>query len=294
LISLQGNKKVYTLLGKKVLLSRLFAEEACNNIENNSEIKYIIYCDKSTMNYSQKWYRHIFVSQLKIYLKKKDDIFDKYKIEFYDGRIYEKINQIKLDNNNNDPLKNSNTIQNNIDTNLPYKDNSKTKKEEELEKQLITDNINITEFESKNLEEYKQIKNKICIENEYYLINDVYSPIEDEEYFLPNYYDPFPLIRTHLNNSFSPKNDLYFKNILQITKSEDIYQSKIPKIRNHSMSVASMKKAQSHTKLMLKLKKSQTIFGHAYIIKKILYIMNQVYKNNERQFFFNKGSVGYW
>ena len=46
LISLQGNKKVYTLLGKKVLLSRLLAEEACNNIENNSEIKYIIYCDK--------------------------------------------------------------------------------------------------------------------------------------------------------------------------------------------------------------------------------------------------------
>ena len=286
LISLQGNKKVYTLLGKKALLSRLLAEEACDNIDNDSKIKYVIYCDKQTMNYSQKWYRHIFVSQLKIYLTKKDDIFDKYKIEFFDGRMDEKIKQIKLDKN--DPIKDSNIVQNSID-NFFDKDNLKTKKEE-LEKQLFTDNIN--ELESKNLEEYKQIKNKICIENEYYMINDVYSPIEEEEYFFPSYYDPFPLIRTHLNNSFSSKNDLYFKNILQIKNNEDIYQSKIPKIRKYSMSTSSINKAQSHTKLMLKLKKSQTIFGHSYIIKKILNIMNLVYKNNERQFFLIRGPLG--
>ena len=51
LISLQGNKKVYTLLGKKVILSRLFAEEACKNTENDDKINYIIYCDKYTVKY---------------------------------------------------------------------------------------------------------------------------------------------------------------------------------------------------------------------------------------------------
>ena len=65
------NKKVYTLLGKKVLLSRLLAEEACKDVENDNTIKYIIYCDKPTMIYSQKWYRYIFVYQLRIFLTKK-------------------------------------------------------------------------------------------------------------------------------------------------------------------------------------------------------------------------------
>ena len=289
LISLQGNKKVYTLLGKKVILSRLLAEEACKNAVNDNNIKYIIYCDKPTMNYSQKWYRHIFVSQLKIYLTKKDEIFEKYKIEFYDGRVEKKlIKQIQLDKNK--PLEHLNMDQNNLM--LIDKEDSKLKNEklDINQKQYLIDNE--AELEAKNDEEYKQMKKKICIENEYYLINEVYSPIEDEEYFIPSYYDPFPLIRTHLNNSYSPKNKLYFKNILQITNNEDIYQSKISKIRNHSMSKVSIHQAESHTKMMLKLKKSQTIFGHSIFVKKFYNIMNHVYKNKKRQFFIINGPFG--
>ena len=280
LISLQGNKKVYTLLGKKVLISRLLAEEACKNVENDNTMKYIIYCDKPTMNYSQKWYRYIFVSQLKIYLTKKDDIFDKYIIEFFNGKSEEKIIQ-QNEIEENKPLENSNINKDNLDLKI---------NKEDLENPNLTGNIN--EQEAKNNEENNQINNKIIIENEYNLLSEIYTPIEDDEYFLPSYYDPFPLIRTHLNNAYSPKNSLYFKNILQISKVEDINTSKIPKIRNHSMSLSSLNKAQSHTKLMLKLKKSQTIFGHSLIVKKIINIMNHVYKNNKKQFFIIKGPFG--
>ena len=288
LINLQGNKKVFTLLGKKVILSRLLAEEACKNAENNEKIKYIIYCDKTTMNYSQKWYRHIFVSQLKIFLTKKDDIFNKYRIEFYDGKSNDKIiKQIKFDKNT--PLENSNIDQNNIELNAV--EESKNKNEEELaDKKNMFENI--IEIESKNEEEYKQMKKKFCIENEYILINEVFSPIEDEEYFIPNYYDPFPLLRTHMNNSFNPKNKLYFRNILQISPNENINESKTAKIRVHSMSNVSIHKAQSHSKMMLKLKKSQTIFGCSSLIKKFITILNHVYKNNKRQFFLIKGPLG--
>ena len=289
LISLQGNKKVYTLLGKKVLLSRLLAEEACKNAVNDNNIKYFIYCDKSTMNYSQKWYRHILVSQLKIYLTKKDDIFDKYKIEFYDGRTDQKvIKQIQQDTNK--ILEHSNIDQNNIDK--IYPDESKLKKDDlnfNPNEYLIE---NEAEVETKNDDEYKKIKNKISFENEYNLISEVFSPIEDDEYFVPSYYDPFPLIRTHLNNSYSPKNKLYFKNILQISNNENIYQSKVPKFRKHTMSTTSIHKAQSHTKMMLKLRKSQTIFGHSILLKKFKNIMNHVYKNNKRQFFLIRGPLG--
>ena len=61
-------------------------EEALKNVENNDKINYIIYCDKSTVKYSQRWYRHIFVSQLKVYLTKKNDDFEKYKLEFNYGK----------------------------------------------------------------------------------------------------------------------------------------------------------------------------------------------------------------
>ena len=287
LINLQGNKKVFTLLGKKVILSRILAEEACKNAENNEKIKYIIYCDKSTMNYSQKWYRHIFVSQLKIFLTKKDDIYNKYRIEFYDGKTNDKIiKQIKFDKNI--PLEKSNIDQNNIEIN-PL-DESKNKNDEITEKKNILENI--IDIESKNDEEYKKMKKKFYIENEYILINEIFSPIEEEEYFIPSYYDPFPLLRTHINNSFNPKNKLYFRNILQISNNESISESKTAKIRVHSMSNVSIHKAQSHSKMMLKLKKSLTIFGCSSLIKKFITILNRVYKINKRQFFLIKGPLG--
>ena len=286
LVCLQGNKKVYTLLGKKVILSRLLAEEACRRAYNDNDLKYIIYCDKPTVKYSQKWYRHIFVCQLKIYLTKKNDIFDKYKIEFNDGKTEDKaIKQIQFDKNIS--LENSNIDQNNI-----LKDEFKLKSEDFNIKNDNNNDEFAFDIETKNDEEYKKIKNKIFFINEYNLINEIYSPIEDEEYFIPNYYDPFPLIRTHLNNSFSSKNRLYFRNILHISNNENISKSKIPKIRVHSMRPLSIHKAQSHIKMILKLRKSQTIFGQSLLIKKICNILNHSYKNNKRQFFLIKGPLG--
>ena len=288
LISLQGNKKVYALLGKKVILSRLFAEEALKNVENNDKINYIIYCDKSTVKYSQRWYRHIFVSQLKVYLTKKNDDFEKYKLEFYYGKNNEKANkEIKF--NKKKEFNKSNIIKNNNDINNP-KEESKNQNDDFTDKKNIFENM--LEFDSKNEDEYNKLKNKITFENEYLLINEVYSPIEDEEYFIPNYYDPFPLIRTHLNNSFNPKNRLYFRNILQISNMESISESKIARIRVDSVTPRSINRAQSHKKMMLHLKKSQTIFGYSTQINKFVTILDYVYKNKKRQFFLIKGPLG--
>ena len=287
-INLQGNKKVYTLLGKKVILSRLFAEEALKNAENNDKINYIIYCDKSTVKYSQRWYRHIFVSQLKVYLTKKNDDFEKYKLEFNYGNNNEKaINEMQL--NDDKTLNKSNTIENNKDI-MNLKEESTNQSEEFLQKKNTLENM--IEFETKNDEEYSKLKNKISFENEYILINEVYIPIEDEEYFIPNYYDPFPLIRTHLNNSFSPKNRLYFLNILQISNKENINESKTARIRVDSVTPKSINKAQSHKKMMLKLKKSQTIFGYLAQTQKFITMLNYVYNHKKRQFFLIKGPLG--
>jgi len=47
LITLQGNKKYYTLFGKKVNLSRLLADEAFKNVLGDENMpKYLIFCDK--------------------------------------------------------------------------------------------------------------------------------------------------------------------------------------------------------------------------------------------------------
>ena len=75
LIPIQGDMKQFTLLGTKVNLSRTLADEAFQKIinsNNSSSVrrKYVIYCDKKTMNQSQKWYRHVYVGQIKIYFNK--------------------------------------------------------------------------------------------------------------------------------------------------------------------------------------------------------------------------------
>jgi hypothetical protein len=279
LINLQGNKKVYTLLGKKVTLSKILAEECLRNILNTNEPKnYLIYCDKNTMKYSQKWYRHILVNKLKIHLVKKNDILYKYKINFIDN-----INKDNINNNMN--LNKRNTNLNKINLEKISNDLKINRKEEFFE----GDNKNkIKGYDNDN----NLVENKFIIENKYNLINEIYTPIEEEEYFIPSYYDPFPLIRTHLNNSYSAKNKLYFKNVLQITNNDTIDDSKTPKIKTHSMSTVSLHKAQKHQKMMLKLKKSQTIFGNSIKIKKILSILNYVYRNNLRQFFLIKGPLG--
>ena len=90
----------------------------------------------------------------------------------------------------------------------------------------------------------------ICFKEKTISLQKFNFGIEEEEYFIPSYYDPFPLIRTHLNNSYSAKNKLYFKNVLQITNNDTIDDSKTPKIKTHSMSTVSLHKAQKHQKMM--------------------------------------------
>ena len=65
LINIQGNRKMYSLLGYKAIISRLLADKANrknmkskNNIINNNNSysnNFIVYCDKATAKYSQKW-----------------------------------------------------------------------------------------------------------------------------------------------------------------------------------------------------------------------------------------------
>ena len=55
LITLQGNKKYYTLFGKKVNLSRLLADEAFKNVLGDENMpKYLIFCDKMTKKKKSK------------------------------------------------------------------------------------------------------------------------------------------------------------------------------------------------------------------------------------------------
>ena len=59
LMSVQRNRKIFTLIGKKVNFSRTLADEALSSVMK-SRLKYLIYCDKLTMKHSQKTIRHTF------------------------------------------------------------------------------------------------------------------------------------------------------------------------------------------------------------------------------------------
>jgi hypothetical protein len=74
LINIQGNRKMFTLIGKKVNFSRTLADEALQNIIK-SELKYLIFCDKLTMKYSQKWFRHAFVSRINVFFDQEKDLY---------------------------------------------------------------------------------------------------------------------------------------------------------------------------------------------------------------------------
>ena len=71
LIPIQGNRKQFTLLGKKVNLSRTLADEAFQKVLNYCfKTKYKIYCDRENMIKRQKWFRHIYISKINIYYNK--------------------------------------------------------------------------------------------------------------------------------------------------------------------------------------------------------------------------------
>ena len=249
LITLQGNKKYYSLLGKKVILSRILSDEAYKAINKNvTQKKYLIYCDKLTMRQSQKWYRHVYVTQIKTHLYQKDNKYYESQEEYLNEINYEKYGK-KFDINDYDS---------------------------ELSEQRMKKSSLKMDF--KRDEENMEIDDEK--RKEYDLINEIYMPIE-EEIFIPNYNDPFPYIRTHLNNSFNTKNKLYYDYIFNTKK--DI---------KHTMSKFSLSKIQKDQKSMDKLLNSQTIFGQSDNINRFDKVINAIWKKNERQFILIKGPLG--
>ena len=236
LIPIQGDRKQFTILGQKVNLSRTLADEAFQKVINNNNIykkKYMIYCDKNTVRQSQKWFRHIYISKIFIYFNKDSEelyyeTMEKDKkteekdiknpiLNFSDDE--EKYNEVEeKDSDNNDANTNDKT-NNNLS-----RDNTKTESYTNIHSKSSTfrnskfkiarNNSSLFgEYNRKNTAIFKQnlilnsLKKKVDI-----IGIEIYSPIEQDEYFLQNINDPFPFLRTHRNNSYTPKIGQYFSN----------------------------------------------------------------------------------
>ena len=256
LINVQGNRKLFSLMGKKVNLSRTLADEALASVFK-SDLNYLIYCDKFTMKHSQKNYRQSFVSKIKTYFDKEEDLYYEFRDDFFTGI---KNSMIKKQEKRK-----------NFDI---FKKRRKTRREIVKDKNKSIDNKDLTnKSETSNKYQINDKKNK--------LIQEIFSPIENDEFFVPNVNDPFPLIRTHLYNSFNPMNKIINLNYMN------------PKTQIKNFIMTCQKKEENMTeKSLKKLKKSQTIFGYSEEIKKIIYIINEVIKKNKKQFIAIKGPPG--
>ena len=257
LINVQGNRKLFSLMGKKVNLSRTFANEALSSVIQ-SELKYLIYCDKLTMKQSQKTYRQSLVSKIKVYFDRENDLYLELRDDFYTG--------IK-----NDLIKKQKKERKNIGI---FKKRRKTRRQiVQKSKSMDIKDLNIKSNDIDKKFELGAKQNK--------LIQEIFSPIENDEFFLPSVNDPFPLIRTHLNNSFNPMNKIMNFSFMN-PKNQ---------IKNFMMSY-SIKEEIMTEKSMKKLKKSQTIFGYSKEKKRMIYIMDNTIKQNRKQFIVIKGPYG--
>ena len=182
LINIQGNRKLYSILGYKAIISRLLADKANRrNIRNNFDLsmdkelyidKFIVYCDKNTVKFSQKWYRYNYIDDLNMSTNQQEEN----SIEHFINDIKEKkLSKRKLFKN----LKKRNKT-----TSI------KAKKSKQKNNNLSDDENNET----------KNLKNNMKIE-------EIYIPIEYDEYFFQNIFDPFPLIRTYKHNTHNCKNN---------------------------------------------------------------------------------------
>ena len=207
LINIQGNRKMYSILGFKAIISRLLADKANRKNMRNSIISidsqsnnFVVYCDKDTMKYSQKWFRHNFVNDLFMFNESNND-------DDSDTSIKKEINEIKKKNlsHNKDNKDSSNKKITKLKkfktiSNKAKKPNNKVNK---------FDNPNNTEENKKDnkTDNYEHIKSKNVIK-----IDEIYIPIEFDEYFFQTNSDPFPLIRTYKYNSHNNKNNTYSTN----------------------------------------------------------------------------------
>ena len=256
LINVQSNRNLFNLMGKKVNLSRKLADEALSSVIK-SELKYLIYCDKLTMKLSQKTYRQTFVSKIKIYFDKELDLVLQFRDDFFTGIKNNLIKQEKKERKNMGNFKKRRLTR------------------REIVKNSKSIDIKDLSINNKTNEKYetgiKQSK----------LIQEIFSPIENDEFFLPNINDPFPLIRTHLYNPFNSMNKILNFNIMNSNKQ----------IKNFLLN-NTIKEELMTENTKKKLKKSQTIFGYSQEIEKITNIMNNVIIQNKKQFIAVKGPLG--
>lgn len=202
LVNIQGNRKMYSLLGYKAIISRLLADKASKkNIRTKHSLfhseptysdNFIVYCDKETMKYSQKWYRHNYVNDLYMFNDSSND-------ENANNSINKAINEFK-----------KKSISPNNDKFLTSKIKRFKTISQKKHKQLIN---RITKFKNSNSdlnnsninnESTEKVKLKNSIK-----IDEIYTPIEYDEYFFQTTLDPFPLIRTYKFNSHNTKNNTY-------------------------------------------------------------------------------------
>ena len=102
--------------------------------------------------------------------------------------------------------------------------------------------------------------------------------MENEEYFVQNVNDPFPLLRTHRHNSYTPKIKHYFYNHFQNTSlSNQINLGLIGKLP-----MPNMANEEEQKKMNIKLEKSKTIFGYDEEIKRCVNILNLVKQKNNK------------
>ena len=273
LIPIQGDKKQFTLLGKKVNISRTLADEAFQKVTNSdTKKKYIIYCDKKTMKQSQKWFRHIFISKITIYFNKNlEELY--YETKENNNTIYEnQYNDILNFSDDEEQQNGFEEINNTI-----------------IHKATRNNTSLFGEYNRKNTEYFKKTISVNSLQEKIHIINiEIYSPIENEEYFLQNLNDPFPLLRTHKHNSYNPKNIKYFSNHLRNKKIDN-------KINLNLIGNLPMKNIYDHLeiiKMKAKLEKSQKIYGYDQEIKRFVRILNEVKQKNKKQILLIKGPLG--
>ena len=279
LIPLQGDRKQFTILGKKVNLSRTLADEAFQKILNagnyRSKRKYVIYCDKKTIEQSQKWFRYIKISEIKIYFNKQSqELYYETKEEYN----FKEDPDLKIEkDNDNEAWKNE------------AGNSSKQSLSRGKDKVNRINSSILGEYNRKSTENFKKknIKNSI-LDNTNIIAIEIFAPVDEEDYFLQNPYDPFPMIRTHKHNSFSPKIKQYFYNHFQIPYFENKMQMNL--IGNLPMiNIATPKEEEE---LNTNLYKSLVIYGNDDEINKFVNIMNTVTQKSKKQFLLVKGPLG--
>ena len=272
LIPIQGNRKQFTLLGKKVNLSRTLADEAFQKVLYYCyKTKYKIYCDKETMIKSQKWFRHIYICKINIYFNKETQ-------ELY-YEVEENNDNIKNNIENNKELK-----QEEKDKNFEYNKNNQKYKNR-------NNNSLFGEYNRKNIEYFKKMnsQNKSSQKKKIHTIGiEIYSPVEKEEYFIQNIYDPFPLLRTHKYNSYTPKIKQYVYNHLQ----NESYDNQINIDLIGHLPMLNVANENEIKKMKKKLEKSKKIFGYDSEINRFVNILNKITQRNKKQIMLVKGPLG--